>query len=235
MKDLTTSLFIVSLCFSLCLSCGDGNTANIEGQNPDILKAKTKKDRNPVDNLSKEEVIARMNKANNTVGVDAGIVDMVQKKKNQTKQKIGADQAEQSSRDIRRKYEEVKNSPPTPKQKKVADNICACLNKNPLFKTLKNAKTGKKITQLAGEGKDKEVKALQDCYNNNMVPAVNTLGEEAGIFAMKSRTYLNQKCLDGSDDFWINIGAHLNRKKKKAGIEIDMPKMEKSGLTQEAQ
>lgn len=222
MKDLTISLLTAFLCLSLCLSCGDGNTANIEDQEVDSSNAIGK--RNPKDNLSKKEVIARMNKANNNgQGVDPSILEMVKEKKSQG-EKIGAGQAEQSSRLYREKHDKVKDLPATPKQKKVAKNICNCLNRNPLFKTIKKAETGKKIIKLAGEGKDKEVKALQDCYNNIMVPAVSKLGEDAGIFSMKSRTHLNAQCLDGTDAFWISLGEYLNRNSPEANIQVNKPK-----------
>ena len=168
-----------------------------------------------------------MNKANaDKSAIDNDVKTMVDAKK-KSKGKIGEDQAEQSSREMRKRYEAVMDKPPTDKQKQVADDICKCLKGKPIFKTIKKAKTDKDIVSLAGENSDKEVKDLQDCYNNVMVPAVNDLGEDAGIFAMKSRTYLNKKCLDGSDKFWINIGGYLSRNAKAAEIEINMPEIEK--------
>jgi len=171
-----------------------------------------------------------MHKANQDKSVmNEEVSDMVAKKKTQGG-RIGADQAEQSSRNSRERYEKVKDVPPTTQQKKVADKICECLNKNPLFSALSKTKSGEEITKIAGENKDKEVKSLQDCYNGNMVPAVKNLGEEAGIFAMKSRIYLNKQCLDGTDKFWINIGTHLNRNAPKEDIKVDMLEMEENVL-----
>jgi|GEM_PF-3377911 len=229
MKNLSISLLIVFLGLSLCFSCGSatGGDAQIDGE--DMLVQKKAKN-NPTEKLSKEEVLERMNNANkNRSKVDPSIEEMVARKKSQGG-KIGADQAEQSSREVRRKYEEVKDVPPTAKQKQIGNNICACLNKNPLFSSLSKTKSAKDLIKKAGEDKDKEVKALQDCYNNNMVPAISKLGDEAGIFAMKSRTFLNKKCLDGTDNFWINVGAYLVRNKKKAEVEINMPEVENGML-----
>ncbi len=229
MKHLSIPLLIVSLSFIVFFSCGKANTADISSSDTstnDVSKDKN----NPTDKLTKEQVLERMHKANQDKSIiDSKTSEMIAKKQTQGG-RIGADQAEQSSRQIREKYEKVKDAPPTKKQKLVADNICSCLNKNSLFKPALKAKSAKELLKVVGEDKDKEVKSLQDCYNSNMVPAVNSLGEEAGIFAMKSRVYLNNKCLDGTDKFWINIGAHLNRHASKNDINIDMNKMEQAGF-----
>ncbi len=224
MKYLTISLLIVSLCLSLLMSCGGNASAD------DTSEASRPNNsiNNPSDKLSKEEKIARMNEAHRDKSVVSEEDLSVNAKKNTNPDKIGSDQAEQSSRNMRRKYEEVMNNPPTAKQKLIADNICKCLNNNPLFKTIKNAKTEKEILKLAGNDKDKEVKALQNCYNGQMVPAVSNLGQDAGVFAMKSRTVLNKNCLDGTDKFWINIGAYLSRNAEKSEFEINMPEIEKA-------
>jgi len=221
MKNLTFLLLIGILCFSLCTSCDSAGGADADITSESADKAVTK---NPKDNLSKEEVLERMNKANRDrsqvvkgeVTSDDHVTDevraMVDAKKNHQGGRIGADQAEQSARNMQRKYAKVKDLPPTAEQKKVAEKICKCLNSNPLFDTAFKAKSAKDLFNKIGDEKDDEIVSLQDCYNNKMVPAVNGLGEDAGIFAMKSRTYLNKICLGGTDKFWINLGAYLTRK-----------------------
>lgn len=229
MKHLTISLLIVSLCFSLLLSCGETAPAEASTEDSGVIQY-TKDKNNPKDMLSKEEKLERMNAAHsskfNTPEATNETSAMVKAKTNLPSQKIGSDQAEQSSRQMRKRYESVMNTPPSAEEKKIANDICKCLQSKPLFKTLKKAKSEKEMFKLAGEDKDVEVKDLQDCYNKNMVPAVNTLGQDAGIFAMKSRTYLNKNCLDGTDNFWIYMGSYLVRNAEKAEFEIDMPKIE---------
>jgi len=220
MKNLTISLLIVSLTLIFFSSCDNAKSADI-ASNDTPSKVEFKGEINPPEKLSKEEVLERMHKAHQDKSImNEETSDMVAKKKTQGG-RIGADQAEQSSRNAKEKFEKVKDTPPTRRQKNVASNICKCLNRNPLFSTLSKTKTSKEILKIAGEDKDKEVKSLQDCYNSLMVPAVNDLGEEAGIFAMKSRKYLNKQCLDGTDKFWINIGEHLNRHARKIQDNTD--------------
>jgi len=144
-----------------------------------------------------------------------GASQLVNNLKSQQARKMGEDQAEQSSREQRRRYEEVKDLPASEGQKVIANEICNCLNKNPLFKTALKSKSSKALVKSLGEDKDNEVRALQNCYNNIMVPAVKNLGKDAGIFSRKSREYLNEECLSGSNDFWIQISDYITRNNRK--------------------
>ena len=232
MKHFITTLLLVFLCLSLFMSCSGEASTDADAEASGIVQS-SKENNKPSDKLTKEEKLKRMNDAHNAKnrGTTAKTNDMVEAKINSTtSNKIGSDQAEQSSRNMRRRYEEVMNKPASEKQKLIADNICKCLNKNPLFDTVKNVKNSKDVLNLAGDDKDKEVKDLQDCYNKNMVPAVNDLGQDAGVFAMKSRTHLNKNCLDGTDNFWISIGGYLSRNSDEGTIEINMPEIEKGLL-----
>lgn len=223
MKYLTFALLIVPLALTTLFSCKNANTADVSGGEKSSENSIADRS-NPSDNLTKKEVIDRMNKAhssNQNALKGAEPNEMVKEKLKQGG-RIGAGQAEQSSRNSHLRYEKVKDLPPSAEQKRIGDKICACLNSNPLFKSLSTTNSSEALIKKAGDGKDREVKALQNCYNNIMVPAVSELGEDAGIFSMKSRTYLNEKCLNGTDEFWINIGAYLSRNSKKAAIEINM-------------
>ncbi len=226
MKHLTISLLIAALCFTCFFSCGGNASADGDAQTE-----LTSERKNPENNLSKQEMLDKMNNANkdrSAVDADRAVTEVISSKS----QRIGQDQAEQSSRDQVRRYQEVKDLPPTDEQKKVANRICKCLSNNPLFKSLKNAKSSDDIAKKIGEDKEKEVKQLQDCYNKIMVPSIYKLGNDAGIFAMKTRVHLNKECLDGTDKFWINLGGYLGRKAKPAEVEINMLQMEaeKKGL-----
>ncbi len=215
MKELTNSLLIVTLCFITLFSCGgNGSSASLDGGE----KAGKLSERNNLsDKLSKEEVKDKMNKANNINQTDGATSQLSETEKlvaNLKKQKtrrLGEDQAEQSTQEQIRRYEQVKDLPATEQQEQAANKVCNCLNKNPLFKTAKKSKSGKALIKSLGEDKDNEIRALQDCYNNIMVPAVKGHGKDAGIFSKKAREALNNNCLNGKNDFWIHIGDYLSR------------------------
>jgi len=209
MKELTSLLLIVALCLIALFSCGNNSSsASVDGKEESENLVGTN---NPTDKLSKKEVIDRMNRANQDPSQKSDAIQMVKDLKNIKTRRLGEGQAKQSTQEQIRRYEEVKDEPASADQRKVANQICGCLNSNPLFKTAKKSKSSEALIKTLGEDKDKEVKAMQDCYSNIMVPAVKDLGKDAGIFSKKSRKELNRKCLNGKNDFWIHIGAYLTR------------------------
>ncbi len=232
MKYLTKSLLATFLCFSLFFSCGgDASVDSMTSKSETKTIVKGGKDlRNPVDTLSKADKLARMNKANSANHADPTVtendikVKAIKKELLTKTRKIGQGQAEQTSRLRKEKFEREKNTPITSEQKNVANRICECLEKEPLFAKLKSTKTHQALFKIAGENSDKTVQAMQNCYTVNMVPAVANMGDDGFIFALKARNYLNKNCIKGSDKFWLNIGSYLARKNKPVDIEMDMTK-----------
>ena len=209
MKKLTSLLLIVSLCFITLFSCGgNGSNASVDGS--ETTEKLAKKDNSSV-KPSKEELKDRMNKANQIKNPLSVAEQLVEAKTNQKLKRMGEDQAKQSSVEQKRRLDAAKNLPTTAQQKEVADDICNCLNENPLFSTVKKSTSAKSLIASLGNDKDKDVRAMQDCYNNKMVFAVRNLGDDAGVFSKKSREHLNKTCLKGKSDFFVNIGAYLTR------------------------
>ncbi len=228
MKHLTKSLLIAFLAFSLVFSCGGDASLDSSNETTTITKG-GKNLRNPTDNLSKEEKIARMEKANGPkYGSDLSSneekVKAIRADIKSQSRLLGEGQAEQASMNRRKRYEEQKDTPTTSEQINVANRICDCLKKEDLFDAVRKTKSKEALFKLAGENSDKTIQAMQDCYTVNMVPAVKNLGDDSYIFAIKSRNYLNEKCIKGTDDFWLNIGTYLSRKNKPVDVEIDMTK-----------
>lgn len=209
MKHLTFPLLIVSLCLSLLMSCGGGASADASMEDTSA--------NNTADKPAKNNNIKRMNEA------------MTAQNRNPDRKVLGADLAktttdeEQSSSDMRKRYEDNMSSPTTDEQIEVGNKICDCLNKQKLFGRMKKVKTKQDVFTIAGYDNDEEVKPLQDCYNNNMVPILKKKGKGANIFAMKSRNYVNDKCLDGTNNFWISIGGYIGRNADKEAVRIDAP------------
>ena len=109
---------------------------------------------------------------------------------------------------IRAKRLEQKSAPITAAEKKIAEDICTCMNKYPVFKRLAKAKDQASFNKIAGDKKE-DVKALQDCHNDIMPDAVKNLGDRAGIFAHKARRHMNDTCLNANDGIWMMIGKYL--------------------------
>jgi 5'-3' exonuclease len=189
------------------MSCGGGASANSSSEDT--------KANNTADKPAKNDNIKKMNEA------------MAAQNRNPSRKVIGSDLAktttdeEQSSSDMRKRYEDNMSSPITDEQIEVGNKICDCLNKQKLFSKMKKAKTKQDVFTIAGYDNDEEVKPMQDCYNKNMIPILKKLGKGASVFAMKSRNYVNDKCLDGTNSFWISIGGYIGRNADKEAVRID--------------
>ena len=209
MKHLTFSLLIVSLCFSLLMSCGGGTSADANMEDKGANNTTSKPAKN--DNIKKmNDALAAQNRNPNRKVIGADF-------------KKTASDEEQSSSDMRKRYEDNMSSPTTDEQIEVGNKICDCLNNQKLFSKMKKVKTKQDVFTIAGYDNDEEVKPLQDCYNSNMIPVLKKLGKGANIFAMKSRNYINDKCLDGTNNFWISIGGYIGRNEDKEAVRIDAP------------
>jgi hypothetical protein len=222
MKKILNPLLFVVLCLVTFFSCESNSaTASLDGE----AKSTNQIDKNNSnDKRSKKEVLDRMNKANNAnqfnkTDNDSEVAKMVDAVKHQKNRRLGEDQAKQSTVEQMRRYEKVKDQPATADQKAIANQVCNCLNENPLFTTAKKSKSGSALIKSLGEDKDNEVRAMQNCYNNIMVPAVRNLGDDAGVFSKKAREELNDKCLDGKNNFWIHLGEYLTRNNTKVDPE----------------
>ncbi len=208
MKHLTFSLLIVSLCLSLLFSCGGSTSTGASMTDTNNLAS---------DKPAKNDNIKKMNEA------------MAAQNLNPNRKVIGADMTKaatdevKSSSDMRKRFEDNMSSPTTEEQIEVGNKICDCLNKQKLFGKMKKAKTKQDVFTIAGYDNDEEVKPMQDCYNKNMIPILKKKGKGANVFAMKSRNYVNDKCLDGTNNFWISIGGYIGRNADKEAVRIDAP------------
>ncbi len=205
MNHLTLSLLIVSLCFSLTMSCGSDTTT---GTSADLAETEKQIKKSNIDKMN-AALKAQNRNLQSRIIKPAG------------SNKDGNEHIKQTSDEMRKRYEDIMNNPANEQQIKIANKICACLNDIPIFEKMKKAKTKAHVFSIAGYDNDSEVKPLQDCYNKNMIPAVKDLGKNASVFSIKARNYLNDKCLDGTDNFWIGIGGYLGRNKDKEAIRID--------------
>ena len=109
-----------------------------------------------------------------------------------------------------KRYEAAKTEKPTEEQKAVGMKICNCMKSVKVYSKVVKAKSQEEFNKLAGEDAYDDVLTMQKCHSKFMKPAIKGMSlMDGGIFAFKSRSFLEKQCMDSNPQLWFYIGDYV--------------------------